>query len=786
MGRNKSDNMRLMLWACAIGFILLAADAPKSVWIVAALSMAIMYYKARPTEIKTTVKQQPQVTSHKLTVHKEPSAQHKAFSPNEDEPVSVGHIVGNQPAVFAVPSAPTGFGPAQWIQPDTETVIGDLIIPDGMVYVGTELLTPMGNNDPCLIDPSKSIARQGDYTERQFGYWPSYSAIPASARRAYLEWLSGGRQDPNADIGFVFLFFYGLERRVIIDGANNGIAQGEWTAVTQELRRLLAIYGDTSHSFRRYASELLNWATLATYDSKLYEKPVPGFSKTYELPIYLKLALGQAAKDSAPVPVDIALAWARLEPAITLRTPATRCTEQFEELFRCKYIETFGSGLVLPKNKTRLKFVYQPASSGFQGYRPPTLSFEDTPDVSVLTGPVKKIQSLVDVVTKELDPFSRFLGRNPDDKASLEGLLLLPVTLWPAERQSTLEQLKARLAHDVLLMPLSELQSMLGAQNTLARDKVLELARVLESINIGMEPDILNGAKAPKPEEVVVLFSTLPGEVVSRSTAAYHVAVLTIELASSVATADGEFSSQEEKHLREQIQSWTHLTPNHLCRLIAHLRLLTVVPVSLARLKKKLEPLDEVAKETLAAFMATVAQSDGTVAPNEVKMLERIYKALGVDPSKVFSYLHQVATDTPVPPLSSNGMTSEFKLDHSRVAALQQDTDKVAALLSSIFTEDVPPEAFEPSEAVESEPTVTLTKTFLGLDEQHGSLGRLLLSRPQWAREELLDAAEDLDLLLDGALEHINDAAFEHFDMPLAEGTDPIDVNMELLEKIEA
>ncbi|AYN19054.1 TerB N-terminal domain-containing protein [Alcaligenes aquatilis] len=783
MGKKSSRNGRLLLWAVVIGFILLAIDAPKSVWIVAALSMGIMYYKARPAAAKTPVKQQLKTTSHAFAARKEPSAVPKAFSSNTDEPISVVQTNGTLSSTFRVPPAPTGFGAAQWVEPGAETIIGGVIIPGGMVYVGTELLTPTGNNDPCLIDPSKSIANRGDYTERQFGYWPSYSEISASARRAYLEWLAGGRQDPSADIGFVFLFFYGLERRVIIDGSSNGITQDECTAVTQELRRLLAIYGDKSRSFHRYASELLNWATLVTYDRKLYEQLVPDFSKTYELPVYLKLALGQAAIDAAPVPVDIALAWARLDPKIVLRTPATRCAEQFEKLFRHKYTELFGGGLILPKNKTKLKFFYQAASSGFQGYRQPTLNFGETPDVSVLTGPVKKIQSLVDSVTKELETFSRFLGRNPDDKASLEGLLLLPATLWPAERQRAVAQLEVRIAGDVLTMSLGELQSLLGAQSTLTRDKVLGLARALESINIGMEPDVLNGAKVPKPEETVVLFSIPPGEPVSRRTAAYHAAALTLELASAVATADGEFSSTEEIHLREQVQSWTHLTPNHLSRLIAYLRLLTVAPASLTRLKKKLEPLDNVAKETLAAFMAAVAQSDGTVAPNEVKMLEKVYNALGIDSTKVFSHLHQVATDTPVLATSSNGRAAEFKLDHSRVAALQQDTEKVTALLSSIFTEELASEASEPP--VEAEPAAVST-TPLGLDEQHGSLTRLLLSRPQWTRTELLDAAEDLDLLLDGALEHINEAAFDQFDMPLTEGTDPIEVNTELLEKIEA
>ena len=78
------------------------------------------------------------------------------------------------------------------------------------------------------------------------------------------------------------------------------------------------------------------------------------------------------------------------------------------------------------------------------------------------------------------------------------------------------------------------------------------------------------------------------------------------------------------------------------------------------------------------------------------------------------------------------------------------------------------------------------TDGLLGLDEAHSSFARMLLSRPQWSRSELIDVAEDLELMLDGALEHINEASFDAFDMPLTEGEDPIDVRAEVLEKIEA
>src|SRR3546814_20307771 len=89
---------------------------------------------------------------------------------------------------------------------------------------------------------------------------------------------------------------------------------------------------------------------------------------------------------------------------------------------------------------------------------------------------------------------------------------------------------------------------------------------------------------------------------------------------------------------------------------------------------------------------------------------------------------------------------------------------------------------FRSDEAMEPEASTKI----LALDEAHSSLVRLLLSRPSWSRAELLDAASDLDLMLDGALERINEASFDVNDAPLIEGDDPLIINSDVMEKLEA
>lgn len=677
---------------------------------------------------------------------------------------------------FVIPKPFDGFGDARWVPGGEKVKISSLDLPGGMFYVGARLKAANGRVEPSLISGQLSVARHGDFRERHTDYWPSYADISAIARRAYLNWLAEGRSHPDCDIGLVFLFFYGLERRVIFDTAEDASVKTEWPAISEELRRLLSIYGDRSGSFSRYAGELLNWMELDGGSGKLYLEPIPSFSHAHELPAYLRLALGQSAVDRAPIPAELALAWVRLNPGTYLRTAAARCPDEFERLFVQRYHEALGSGLVLPKNRTKLKFVYQAASPGFHGANI-SLSFGDIPDVTALTAPIKKLLEIANQCTDELGAFSRAVGKDPSARTSLDGLLQLPATLWPVDAQARLEALKGSLRSGMLTHTLDEVVVAVGGTSqTLNRDKMRALARALEAVEIGVEPDVLTGARTPNAGDAVVLFALPPGEAAPADTSAYQTAALTLQLASAVAQADGTFNDHEVAHLRKEIEHWNHLTPRSQQRLHAHLTLLMAAPMTLTSLKKKLDPLEQRAKETVATFMAMLAQSDGVVSPDEVKFLEKVYKALGVEPKRVFSDIHAIESGSPT---LSEKSAAGFRLDTDRIAALELDTARVSVLLSKIFTEE---EVSTPPILV-ADPAKEVG--LLGLDEAHTAFVRLMLSRPQWSRAELEDAAADLELMLDGALEQVNEASFDAYDLPLSEGEDPIDINAEVVEELE-
>ena len=689
-----------------------------------------------------------------------------------------------------IPSAPANLNSAnvRWLSAGETIEVAGENITIGLIYVGEDKNRRNGPSEPSLINPKLKVARGiVDISERLTPYWPSYDSISPEARRAYLQWLSSGRKAPHANIGYVFLFFYGLERRVFVDAKTDQAAAADIPIIIAEVERLLSIYGK-NNSFNNYASRFVDFLRQGQILARRYQKAPPApLPYGYEMPVELRIGLGQLAADKQPMPADWALAWVLSDHSIGKRTPVTRCKEAFAQLFCMRYEERYGAGMVLPQNKTRLRLQYNTASAGLPPQELDGLS--GIPDVTATSAARKKLQQLVDECTVQLEPYSRYLGRNPDTPDALEGLLQLPVNLWPPTARTALAELKQRIGDGMVVMSFGELAGRLQSAGSLSREKVLTLARALESLHIGIEPDVLTGSRTPKSEDNVALFATQADDGDLRSSPAYSAASVTLDLACAVAAADGDTSPQEIMLLSQHIDSWCHLSGAHRKRLKAHLRLQLNQPPTLQSLKKKLEPLAEPAKRVVAAFLAHLAQVDGEVSPAEVKLLERVYKTLQLDPQSLYSDLHVAAsgsavgssqTTPSIPGATPSKPVGEFALDKERIAQLQRETEQVSALLAQVFVDD---KTAEPDDVVVEE-TVEDTSSVCGLDADHSAFLRVLVSRTEWSRDELGAVASDMELMLDGALEQINDMAFEHFDMPVTEGEDPFEVNPDIMDKL--
>ncbi|WP_256475984.1 TerB N-terminal domain-containing protein [Amycolatopsis sp. WQ 127309] len=678
-----------------------------------------------------------------------------------------------------------------WVPPGRGVVVAGTTLPGGLLYFGTGMPDAAGVGiEPALIDPALPVdLRNPDWPGESMGYWPSYADISPRARGAYLAWLAGGRANPNAYIGYVFLYFYGLERRLLTEVPDLDDASAEFAALVSEVRRLLDIYRG-NRSFRGYAEGLLDAVALLDPTVR-YDRAAPPVGEwSHELPVDLKVGLAQLAVEGRPVPADWALSWYGHHPDSYLRTPAVRCANEFLELFTKRYRAKYGDGMVVKPNKPRLSVGYYAASRGFYGHV--TLENTKLPDVGKLTGPITKLRDIVEGVTSDLDAYSRYLGRNPDGAGSPAAIALLPegVTHKPSPETEALWSWAAQ-SIDSDGRGVTSAQELISRWPTktgkLAKSDAVAVAQLLENRGLGIEPDVRFGGSTPTPTSSVVLFRRAD-HVVSAPGAEYAAALAIINLGMLVAAADGTVSEPERRALRELAIDDLDLSEDERLRLDAHAALVLTKPPTPAVLRRRLESLPTSRKATVGQLLATIAAADGQVTPDEIRTLERLFTTLGLDPADVYGTLHAAATSTdeltsaripgtprsgrtiPAPPTSP---TTTLTLDPDRLARTRAESVRVAAELAEIFAEGDPaPPPPPPPE----------TATVGGLDPAHAQLFHRLVERDSWSRSEFDALAAEAGLLPDGALDVLNDAAYDRTDEPLCEGSDPIEIDQDIVK----
>lgn len=703
-----------------------------------------------------------------------------------------------------------------WVSFGASIEVAGLALPGGMLYVGRRCPSPDGSGrDPALIDPYLPVDfRNPDWCGSSVGYWPSYSAISAQARAAYLTWLAGGRSHPGVPISWVFLFFYGLERRVIVEAAKPGPAVRDLPAIRAEVRRLLGLYGEHG-SFRSYATEFLSLIDARTAKTGPPGAAPPHTSNRWVVPYELREGLGRFAAASAPVPADWALSWVHFHPQIYPRTPAQRCRAEFEQLFRLRYEAHHGAGLRIRPDGTTLQHTYLAASSAIgQVVTAPGL-----PDVLQLTEPTDRLRALVEECTDALDAYSRYLGRHPDGgKDTLGATALLPPELLD-DSSGSLARLRAwieqRLGQrrQVLVDGADLITFWLGEESgAFSKTDAAALAQLLGTQGAGVEPDVRLGGQVLGPGPAV-LFRIVPGQPTALSTT-YAVATLMLHLAGAVMLADGQIPDARRAWLRSHLASSIRLAEPERVRLDAQLEWMLARQASLNGLAKRLAELDEAQRESIGCFLIRVAASDGVMSRPLVSALTKAFRLLGLPPASLYDRIHAAATNgapaaepvivrhatggapgfvIPRQPADNEANATQVRqeqapiaapvrLDESAIAAKLAETAAVSALLGSIFAEDIP--ASETISSSRPNRPETSRSAIAGLDEPHSALLRTLSARDLWARAELEAACTAHGLLPDGALDTLNEAAYETAGDPVAEGEDPIRIDLNVAREM--
>lgn len=670
----------------------------------------------------------------------------------------------------------------------------------GMFYFGGMLPGDRpGYGGNCLVDPACNVAASGGDPEgRTVPYWPSYQSVSPVARRTFLLWMAGGRNDPSIGIGYVFLFFYGLERRLLVDEAIS-----EAPALIAEVRRLVSIYG-TNGSFRSYATRFLDAAELISGIDLSCPELSPDLRSGYEMALPVRIHLGRKLASRQRLDSTDALLWLLALPDTYLRTPATRCFDQLVELWHLRFAVRYPEGLKVNPPKTRLNLQYRAASGGFERRIDISDSSGPLPDIAAVSAPLDALRDVLNDCTEELASYSRMLGRNPDAKGTMEAAFLLPKELLissSAMAGGVIQKLEELFAgRNVEVVRVSQLATALSLRiepkSRLAAGLCNQIGAFLDKLDIGFEPDRRYGSRNLEAESYVLLFKAAGGAPIDGEAPAYVAARAMVDVAALAAAADGRIEPDEYESIKTDIRAFPGVSGVERARLIAYAStLLRNVPAHQSAMQK-LKGLDQKAKEAVVRSATSAVLADGHAGPDEVKFLERLYKSFGFPVEDVYSALHRgaVVIDEPVtvaperraagiaiPPMeNAPAPEAGIRIDQARLQRIRSETSAVSELLAGIFIEDIP-SAPPPVEAADTSDV----RSFPGLDAPHSDLLGSLLETGGLGRAEFEEMARKLRLLPDGAIETINDWGFDKFDEPLIADDDSIVILEHLREETE-
>ena len=677
-------------------------------------------------------------------------------------------------------------GNARWVRPGETVTIQGVAISSGMFYLGTEMRSEYSGNEYCLINPNLPISKPGAQSSTNPSYNPSYSDFKPSQRRAFLEWMANGRNDPDADNLVARVFLCGLEYRLFKQGVKSEIAE-----LIREAERIIDVCG-TRNTFSWSAAKFVSYANALLPSPN---PPNPRFAKLAdEFSPHVRVFIGSKLARGEPLTADDALVWAFAAPTVWLRTPAERCVNEFRALWAIRFSDVFR-GFAFPSPKNVIALTYRATYGTFN--TPLHGSFEKLPDISSDERTALKLKELVESCTNELDAYSRLLGRHPEFAGQPRASLLLPEELWAEHFGNAAKNMASALGDNaVLVTRFADLMEVAGfpLDEATPNERGAALGRfssILQEFDVGIEPKGCLADATLSSNSPVTLFR-LGASVTGRADDSPSNWRTVIDIALLAAGAAGPVSDAARGAAATSLANdFPNLEPMRVAAYAAGAE----PPSSRAgKLIKVAGALSLVERQCMARCAVSASLVAGTVPPASVKFLERLYGALQFLPGDLYSALHRGEAD--IAPTASqsahqassfgaggpnvegqaaspSGRHGEVVIDIAKLTRAREATHAVSKILADVFVEDPAAEPATQSNGVEKQPASN-GSVITGLDPAHANLLSIVLDDGPMEKKTFEAHAKGLKLMADGAIEHINDWGYDHFDEQVIEDGDTV------------
>ena len=723
----------------------------------------------------------------------------------------------------------------QWISPleKTQKNIHGRDISYGFYYFSEGDNLSGTKENPATVVESKDVALPCDLDQKAsnlkddtLGYWPNYSKLSAKCRGVYLDWLASGRNNTNIPIGYVFIYFSGLEYRIITE--KESVSASEHIAIYKEVIRLFTVYGD-NYSFAKYSSNFINYLrALNPGLTEAYDEKYPISNKRVRLALAPNTEISVAKKILNNEPIDAELAWAWLKRcgSYNFKTPYDRLSNEFKWLFCIIYDREHPQGIEVRNNGSSLHMVYEPSNFALSKTLFP---FRSLPNPSTFIMPLRKLAGIAERCNKQLEPMSKYIGKKDASKNDLEAITLLPAEIFGSvvEDEGTIVNSVKIWAEKTIenkngIGSVKELylyadQDFFGDEALDSKEKRLFqkssrlLTELLELMQYGVAPDKRYHRQDMDRFEPIVLFRNhnSNGFVPSPE---FSDAKSVVSLAAVIAkTNQGKGDSTDAQPIDmhktaasivNSVKSHISIANEDLMPLSAYALWCLINSNSNIKLSPKKGHFQVLANdESTAEIIVNAAFSDNLFNKYRIEKADKVYGYLGVDRSGLSSLVHRLQT-TGQP---SNNATQRTGLDFEKLKQYESETIDSANILNTVFQEEdsaavvghVPASTLDAKENAVEQPIPSTDSSdegrpdpdtghliVGGLDSAHSSLYSQLIKKETWAIETVEDMCKELGLMLSGAIETINDWSFDAINEAVIEEDDEIVIDHDSVEEL--
>lgn len=631
----------------------------------------------------------------------------------------------------------------KWIPKNSNIKINGYNI-NGLVYlVDVKLSQKM----KAGINPNLNVESNCKYEyDANIGYWPSYESLNPRQRATYLKLLEDGFNDKNINIGFVFIYFYGLEYRFF-----NEFNEIECDEIIEEVIRLKSLFSE-NYSFNGYASSFLDYSELLKYNN------IGKFSANYNFNslVGLETLISILTNKGENIKKDIALCY--IKKALHPRTAILRCPKEFDEIFFYEFEKRYPEGFKC-KNRNGVFDVTYHACSGDFSF---TILKNLPKTVSDSNSFCNQFRDIINKSYEQLSEYSKYILK---DNSSIYSKFLLPIEISSKINEITnfLNEIEANINEfGFFKIEYKNLLQKLGKENLNLKEYKVFL-EFLKKYSLSCFPNLLFD-KILIGQNVLFIFKCLDHKIFQNKDNFYMIDIIT------------RFNSSLDNKYEHFIQIFIDkISSNEKEKEILKIRKQFIELSSHEKnIFSKIKLLSHRAKILFLSFFGSFFKNDIDM----LKIIQKEYINSGFDKDDFHSY--SMGAKEPVK-MSENSEDEGFKIPKKKEKAEEfldrkllqekfEETKDIVVVLNNILGE-------EKVNLINKEVPQKDNKPLL----KYKDFILFISTKSIWERSKLEQEAKKYKLFLNKFIDDVNDYAIKEYDHTLIdENGDMFEINESL------